>query len=176
MDWNLTWDSVAMQRYSEYLSKEIKFSQNDRYIGFNWGNRLDIKEIHGQKIESHFSVNQSDTCICGFDISENFDTVAYYDSNHNIYFYNLKNTATPISAFREPNTIKSIKFITQKTGKGFLAVETLYSIKFYDAFTCTLKNTYMIKDKTESRFKSFCGLSINDGFYAAFSSMAENGH
>lgn len=172
MDWDLQRDSVNIQGYDNFLCKEIKFSQNDLYIGFNYGNRL---EIHGQKIESRFSINQTNSYICGFDISENFDAVAFYDNNQNIYVYNLKNPTEALSTLRETSIIRSIRFITQKTGRGFLAVETLNAIKFYDVFTCTLKHIHMIKDKTENKFQSFCGICVDDGCYAAFSSLAEDG-
>ncbi|MFA6535673.1 MAG: hypothetical protein WCS92_05455 [Candidatus Babeliales bacterium] len=174
LSWNLQQDS-AIQNYIVDSCKEIKFSQNDIYIGFNWGNRLDIRKIHDQNFESRFNVNQRGTCICGFDISENFDTVVYYDTDNNIYFYNLKNPTTPISMLKEPCTIRAVRFITQKTGRGFLAVETLYAIKFYDVFTCTLKHAYMIKDKTGDRFRSFCGICVDDGCYSAINSMTEDG-
>ena len=172
MDWNLQRDSMTFQSYVKSFCKEIKFSQNDRSIGFNYGKWLDT---HGQKIEYRFSVNQSDTCICGFDISENFDAITYYDNNQNIYFYNLKNPTAPISMFREHDAIRSVRFITQQTNRGFLAVETLNAIKFYDIITCTLKHTHVIKDKTETKFRSFCGICVDDGCYSAFNSMGEDG-
>lgn len=155
--------------------KEIKFSQNNHYVGFNWGNWLNIKETHGKKIEYIFNTHKSDTYICGFDISENFESLVYYDSAQNIYFYNLKKPANPIASFKEPDAIRSVRFITQKTGSGVLAVETLYAVKFYDILSCKLKSIYTIS-KIENIFRPFCGICVDDGCYAAFSSMAEDGN
>lgn len=172
VDWDLHCNSVNIHGYDNFLCKEIKFSQNDLYIGFNYGTRLDI---HGQEIESRFCINQTNSYICGFDISENFDAVAFYDNNQNIYVYNLNNPTEALSTLRETSIIRSIRFITQITGRGFLAVETLNAIKFYDIFTCTLKHIHMIKDKTENKFNSFCGICVDDGYYAALSSLAKDG-
>lgn len=167
--WNLQKNSTTGKEYTGNPSKEIKFSQADKYIGYNQGNLLNIQEIHGEKLAVSFPITQTDPHICGFDISEKFECVVFYDNSNNIYVYNLKNLTTPIASFKEPDLIRSVRFITQKRGLCYLAVETLYAIKFYDILSCTLNRTYQIPNRP------FCGICVNDGYYAAFNSISEDG-